>query len=478
MNNSNNNLQQAIQSTITTFLENRTSTNSDIAVDVYRTIRNEAHLLLERQLILDAFDADPFELMKVSTAEHDDDDSASSDKDLDENQDISDNKDEENNNDDILEKQKNTKVIQRIKNILHVISCTRTSTLDGYVRVHAVVELRNDGRMDKCVNENIRLHFTFLREPQHNDTVNESNADENAVESSREEERDSNAKQGSERNNNNTNTDIEQPAKKKRKGVTKQNNESFFDSKDETADDIIHTKQSNNSSSKGLTPKTIITYKIDYSIDYGKMEQLLGVDIYALGEHPSVETAVQMFDDDDDDDDVEDDMEEGTDQHLMKDNDEEARSNSCGGCCDTKGACAKVKQKQSTNNTTDFEDIEMSDDDDNSNYLDWNCRNQDYIEDNDNDNRGDRFGVYINPENVVSFLNRANINFNEQAVFYFLLTFPFYEHEWEIAGFILSALGEDEEEDDDGLEEGDEKDDCGLSNGCEIGCSGGKSCCN
>ena len=108
MNNSNNNLQQAVQSTITTFLENRTSTNSDIAVDVYRTIRNEAHLLLERQLILDAFDADPFELMKVSTAEHDDYDSASSDKDLDEV--ASDNEDEENNNDDILEKQKNTKV--------------------------------------------------------------------------------------------------------------------------------------------------------------------------------------------------------------------------------------------------------------------------------------------------------------------------------------------------------------------------------
>ena len=113
MNNSNNNLQQAVQSTITTFLENRTSTNSDIAVDVYRTIRNEAHLLLERQLILDAFDADPFELMKVSTAEHDDDDSARSDKDLDKDQVevASDNKDEGNNNDDILEKQKNTKVI-------------------------------------------------------------------------------------------------------------------------------------------------------------------------------------------------------------------------------------------------------------------------------------------------------------------------------------------------------------------------------
>ena len=475
MNNSNNNLQQSVQSTITTFLENRITANSDIAVDVYRAIRDEAQLLLERQLIFDTFDADPFELMKVSsTAE--DDGSASSEKDLNEDEVSSDNKGEKHNNDDIHEKQKNAKVIKRIKNILHVISCTRTATLDGYVRVYAVVELRNDGRMDKCVNENIRLHFTFLREPQHDDFANESSVDENAVESSSEEQ-DSNAKQSSERNNDNSNSDTEQPAKKKRKGMNKHDDVSPIDSKDETADDIIHTQQSNNCNSQGLTPKTIITYKIDYSIDYGKMEQLLGVDIYALGEHPSVETAVQMFDDDDDDNDneeVNDDMEEGTYEHLLKD-DEEARNNSCGGCCDTKGACNKMKDnsvKQSTNNKSEFEDIEMSDDDDNS-----NCCNKDDIEDKDDNNRADRFGVFINPENVVSFLNLANINFNEHAVFYFLLTFPFYEHEWEIAGFILSALGEDEEE-DDGLEEGDEKDDCEISNGCEIGCSGGKSCCS
>ncbi len=37
------------------------------------------------------------------------------------------------------------------------------------------------------------------------------------------------------------------------------------------------------------------------------------------------------------------------------------------------------------------------------------------------------------------FLDRANINLNERSVFHFLLTFPFYEHEWDIAGFLLNA---------------------------------------
>ena len=38
-------------------------------------------------------------------------------------------------------------------------------------------------------------------------------------------------------------------------------------------------------------------------------------------------------------------------------------------------------------------------------------------------------------------------------MFHFLLTFPFYEHEWDIAGFLLNALFDDDDQDDD--EEGD-----------------------
>ena len=75
----------------------------------------------------------------------------------------------------------------------------------------------------------------------------------------------------------------------------------------------------------------------------------------------------------------------------------------------------------------------------------------------------DRFGVFVDPENVVAFLDRANINLDEKSVFHFLLTFPFYEHEWDIAGFIFDALFDDEDDDDDDYDEdGDAEDDDGA----------------
>ena len=60
---------------------------------------------------------------------------------------------------------------------------------------------------------------------------------------------------------------------------------------------------------------------------------------------------------------------------------------------------------------------------------------------------GDWFGVFVDPQNVIVFLDRANINLDDGSVFYFLLSFPFYEHEWDIAGFLFNALFGDEDGD-------------------------------
>ena len=43
------------------------------------------------------------------------------------------------------------------------------------------------------------------------------------------------------------------------------------------------------------------------------------------------------------------------------------------------------------------------------------------------------------------------MNANDQFVFRFLLMFPFYEHEWDVSGFLLSSLIDDET---DGEEDG------------------------
>ncbi len=63
-------LKSAVHATIADFLHNRLSNHGDIAADVYRTLRDEAGLLFERQLIFDSLDSDPFELTKMAPNEH------------------------------------------------------------------------------------------------------------------------------------------------------------------------------------------------------------------------------------------------------------------------------------------------------------------------------------------------------------------------------------------------------------------------
>jgi len=482
-------LQQDVQSSIAKLLQQRQTNNSDIAIDVYRTIQHESHLLVERQLILDALDNDPFGLMKVvENNDAEQSDVGNEDKEEDSNntdQKVDNDTEESTANEDNLEIQKNIELITRIKNMLRVISCTRTTTMDGYSSIHAVVQFDNDGSMDKNVKKHIRLHFTFLREPQ-NDSIDTAvdNGKDISDANLEEDEDKKGCCSGSTKCNattansecnggsSNSTLDEQQQPAKKRKRITK--DEESTAQKDVDEDNINDSQNdddanTNDNSKGGLSPKTIVTYKIDYSIDYGKQHQLLGVDIYALGKHPSVEEAVPMFDDDIDDDEQEGDVD---------DNDED-NMNRSGDVDDTKLTSMKqteIDKKQSTDGE-EFEDIVMSDDDDEniSNECCNNnrscCNQKEDATNNTNDNEGgDRFGVHINPENVVSFLDHMNINFNEQSVFYFLLSFPFYEHEWDISGFLLTALFDDEDEDDEEDEEQMMNDNIGCESECPLPC--------
>lgn len=103
-------LKLAVKSSLASLLSTRLSSNGDIAQDVYRAMRDEAHLLLERQFIWDALDSDPFELMRVSS-----DDGAEDEEDKEEVVDSS----------VLLDKKKNREMIERCKvsygNILYYI---------------------------------------------------------------------------------------------------------------------------------------------------------------------------------------------------------------------------------------------------------------------------------------------------------------------------------------------------------------------
>ncbi|KAL3770085.1 hypothetical protein ACHAW5_003461 [Stephanodiscus triporus] len=197
----------------------------------------------------------------------------------------------------------------------------------------------------------------------------------------------------------------------------------------------------------------MITYKIDYSIDYGEMRPLLGVDIYASGDHPSIAEPIPLIDYDDvamadegeqvgDDDDAIDGLgnDDGTNgQEIL--------------IYGRKGKDDEKLQSRSSSAEAEFDDVEMSDDGGSS---DSGNDDRDYARAEGNVKTpgehggggvGDRFGVFVDPQNVIAFLDRANINLDDRSVFYFLLSFPFYEHEWDIAGFLFNALFGDEDGD-------------------------------
>lgn len=275
----------------------------------------------------------------------------------------------------------------------------------------------------KGVDDNVRLHFAFVREPQHNNTA--KNGDSNGEVNLHADADDNDNHDVDVDDESGNYSDSDDAAKRKRsQGSQKSNKRTCTQQEDETDDEKSNDTDNNNDS---FTPKTIVTYKIDMSVDYGQMETLLGVDIYALGEHPSVEEAVPMMNEEDGED------EDGEDvDQMLADDDGDDSDADCDGVEQEKGGPNSNDQDLSKGND-DFEEIEMADTDDST---------------QGDAGKGDRFGVFVDPQSIVGFLDRINMNLNEQSVIYFLLTLPFYEHEWDMSGFVLSSMFDDDEMDE------------------------------
>lgn len=266
--------------------------------------------------------------------------------------------------------------------------------------------------MMRGVNDNVRLHFTFVREPQQNNTSNNQNSEREAILST-----DATDDDNVDVNVHESNlSDSGYAGKRKRNQCNEECNKRSCTQKQDEADDETSCDTDNNNDDS-FTPKTIVTYKIDMSVDYGQMETLLGVDIYALGEHPSVEEAMPMMheEDEEDDDEISD-----------------------PGCDDAELERDVPSTRDQASEGDDFEEVEMTDTDDTSH----GCAG-----------KGDRFGVFADPQLIVGFLDRVNMNLNEQSVMYLLLTLPLYEHEWDISGFVLSTMFDDDDDDDAGMDE-------------------------
>ena len=70
----------------------------------------------------------------------------------------------------------------------------------------------------------------------------------------------------------------------------------------------------------------------------------------------------------------------------------------------------------------------------------------------DDENEPDSYLAHLDPDVLHEFLNLTKIqtkndDMHEGTAFFLLMTFPFYEHEWDLVGFVLEEIfGDDEEE--------------------------------
>lgn len=361
-------LKSAVRSAIASFVSARDSSDGDISVDVLRAIRDESTLLVERQLICDMLDSDPFELM----SEAEDDDGAIA------------------------------KTIGRAKAMMRVLSCSRCSTAEGYSSINAVIELKNDGKM-KNVKDSIRISFSFERQPNsppddHDDETGACDQD-------------------------GPNADSVDPE-------SKEGDEDECRQAGNSSNQTKKRKLNDGTPNPVREPGTIITYKIDFSVDHGKMEQLLVVEVFAIGDHPSVKEAVPLSGMNDSDD-------EGEWEEIAGDDDVQEKEKKSG---DDNGMKVTEGNKEENGDIDEKQQLSGEISDSLRTYTD---------DENDLDDGRDRFDIFADPENVTKFLERTNLELNECSVFYFLLTFPFYEHEWEIAGFLFSSIFGDADDDSD-----------------------------
>lgn len=142
---------------------------------------------------------------------------------------------------------------------------------------------------------------------------------------------------------------------------------------------------------------THITYDIDFNVDHGENKRMISIEVFAPNDHPSVLPAIPLN--------VEQNMEE----------------------FDEDGNLIREENPQ--------DDTEMS-------------------ISSSNEGPVDRYAAYADPDNIQEFLAMTSLELNDENSLFFLMSWPFYEHEWDLFGFLLdSVFGEDEDEDFEDIEE-------------------------
>jgi hypothetical protein len=189
-------------------------------------------------------------------------------------------------------------------------------------------------------------------------------------------------------------------------------------------------------------PGCHIRYSIEFSKNYMQRENLIVVEVWAPQNGPSRGTAVcvnQTFDQsgkschDEDDDDGWEDMDE--DKNEVKT--ETAKSNAK----DSSGDLQTTKrQKLGDESQETPNDKERN-----------GCSQQCQGDDERSQQTHEEFIAYLDPDLMDEFLFGAGLSkapMDDSKAFFLLMTFPFYEHEFDLVGYLLDEIfGYEESED-------------------------------
>jgi hypothetical protein len=166
---------------------------------------------------------------------------------------------------------------------------------------------------------------------------------------------------------------------------------------------------------------TTVWYSIDSASDFGPRERCLYVQVFAQSLAPSLTIAQSLVPDDhavgNDDDDEWEDIDDDEQSNDLK-----ANKANCASLGTQQNAAKKPKLSANTKSDNDDED---------------NNTESSPVTISDSD----KFVAEMDPDVLERLLHKAQLRpMDDITAFFLLMTFPFYEHEWDLIGFILDSV--------------------------------------
>lgn len=303
------------------------------------------------------------------------------------------------------------KQVERLNALLEVTDCQRIHTLSGYVLIQATVVIRADAPMKQKgkVNSQVTLKFRYERDgwPE----VDEENDDQN------------------------DDNDAEACDNDHKQALSPSQQQ--------------HEQQQQHQPHQKRPPPpqsgARINYLVELSRDYDQpSDMLMWCTVFAAGSTPSHLPAQNISQDFADD--GWEDMSESEDED--DDHEQEAkRARREKESFDEKGKTAKkLGNRVPRSKPKDSVPEEMISDDVRKNELEQDNN----VMENMQEDQCDKFYAGIDPDALSAFLEWTQLELEDLAAFCLLFSFPFFEHEWDIPGYILDAcMGSDSANDED-----------------------------